>query len=868
MITLKREALTAGLLAAAMLTLAIPGVAAAQQRAFDLPAQPAVTAIPEFARQAGVQIVAPADELKQVRTPALRGKMEVRTALERLIAGAGLEIAAERDGAIILRAMAHPAPPSAALLHPIVRPMEMPASPPASTTEVDTLVVIGAGQPRQVQRVNGRELSLMAPGASPLELAAKLPSVNFESADAFGANEWSTRISVRNFAQSRLGFTLDDVPLGDMTFGNHNGLNIARAISGENLDSVELSQGVGSLEAASSSNLGGTLKFLSRDPSTEAGASAVAAVGVDHTLHNVLRLESGALSGGLRGYASYAYNTTDKWQGPGRQYANQVNLKAVQPISDGTLTGFVDLSRRRESNPQDLSLDMIRRLGEGWDNLEGDWATAVRLAEIGANRGDTGVTPHNPEAGVTYPGAITRATDAYYDATTARDDALTALTLKFPAGGGLNVKATVYGHWGRGQDLWWTPFVASPNYGVAGAAADNAPLSIQSTEYDIRRRGVLAAASQVLGAHTISAGAWLEDNDFDQARRFYGLNLAAPQRDYSDFQTGAFRTDWAYDFFTRTRQLYVQDLWTVNEATTVTAGLKSLSVTNRATTRTGPGEDGTIRAENNFLPRLGLRYQADPIDEVFANYGRGMRAFPASATTGPFAGAPAAFAGLTSDLKPEISDSLEVGWRRHVSNITLLSAIYGVKFHNRPFSTPVGGGLPGDPQVLANVGSVTAYGVETELTWRFSDDWSAFGSYAFNHAAYDDDVFDHTGLLIGKTAGKLAVDAPLNLAKVQLDYEHDGVFAHLGLSFLGQRYFTYENDQKVPAQLTADLAAGYRFSGTPLAEGLEIQVNVSNLFNAHYISTIGSNDFPIRGDAQTLLAGPHRQVFVTLRKTF
>ena len=33
-----------------------------------------------------------------------------------------------------------------------------------------------------------------------------------------------------------------------------------------------------------------------------------------------------------------------------------------------------------------------------------------------------------------------------------------------------------------------------------------------------------------LGAHAINAGLWYEDNDFNQARRFYGLELAAPQR--------------------------------------------------------------------------------------------------------------------------------------------------------------------------------------------------------------------------------------------------------------------------------------------------------------------------------------------------
>ena len=56
----------------------------AQERAFEIPAQPATDAIPELARQAQVQIVAPAGSLEGVDTPAVQGEMDVREALPRL----------------------------------------------------------------------------------------------------------------------------------------------------------------------------------------------------------------------------------------------------------------------------------------------------------------------------------------------------------------------------------------------------------------------------------------------------------------------------------------------------------------------------------------------------------------------------------------------------------------------------------------------------------------------------------------------------------------------------------------------------------------------------------------------------------------
>lgn len=72
---------------------------------FDLPAGPIDSVLPEFARQAGLQIVAPADAQpgSRTRVPALRAELAPRAALERLIAGTGLVVASDDGDAIVLR---------------------------------------------------------------------------------------------------------------------------------------------------------------------------------------------------------------------------------------------------------------------------------------------------------------------------------------------------------------------------------------------------------------------------------------------------------------------------------------------------------------------------------------------------------------------------------------------------------------------------------------------------------------------------------------------------------------------------------------------------------------------------------------------
>ncbi len=88
---------------AILVVLGYGGPAWAQVRTFDVPAEDAVKAIPEFARQAGIQIVAPADQLKGVHTPAIAGSMDVHAALDKLLSGTGIGIASDDGQTIILR---------------------------------------------------------------------------------------------------------------------------------------------------------------------------------------------------------------------------------------------------------------------------------------------------------------------------------------------------------------------------------------------------------------------------------------------------------------------------------------------------------------------------------------------------------------------------------------------------------------------------------------------------------------------------------------------------------------------------------------------------------------------------------------------
>jgi iron complex outermembrane receptor protein len=754
------------------------------------------------------------------------------------------------------------------------------AAPVDGASEATEVVVYGRGQSRQTQSIKASELTQTAPGTSPLKALGKLPSVSFQSSDPFGAYEWSTRVTVRGFNQNQLGFTLDGITLGDMSYGNYNGLHISRAIINENIANSELAQGAGSLDTATSYNLGGTLKFTSRDPSRILGGQINASVGSEESHRLYGRFETGTLDslGGLRAYISAVDQKSNKWKGFGERTAFQVDAKAVLPLGDkSSLTAFVNHSERREQDDQDLSHDLINRLGYDWDNFQPNWALANQVAQIFQGEALGGVP-------AVFPGQIRTVDDAYYYGAGVRDDTIGSIKYETQVNDTLSLSAQVYGHTNEGQGLWTTPYNPSPNAYTPGATTDNAFVSVRTTEYDIDRKGFIGNVNLDLGTHHISAGLWLEDNDFTQARRFYGEDLAAPKRDSLGFQSNPFFTQWAYDFNTKTTQYFVQDIWSVNEALKINYGFKSLSVENKvdsthdvngsyavggitiATAR--DALHANLKSEDTFLPQIGAVYKFNRSTEIFGTYTENLGAFVSAATGGPFSsGSQANVDFVKNNLEPETSKTLEGGLRFKGNRYSGVVAVYAVKFENRILATSQGAGIIGNAPVLSNVGDVNASGFEIAGTYRFTPQWKAYASYSFNKAQYGDDVVALDGSVRARTKDKTVVNTPENLFKTDITYDNGTLFATLGVNYVGERYYTYENiGGLVDAYTLTDLNLGYRVS-----DSIELQLNVTNLTDERYVSTVGSNGFTnsdVSNTSQTLLAGAPRQVFFTVRKTF
>jgi iron complex outermembrane receptor protein len=756
---------------------------------------------------------------------------------------------------------------------PVAAAEPAPVAADAAAGEVGEVVVLGFGRGRQEQEITQQDIARITPGSSPLKAISKLPGVQFQAGDPFGAYEWAVRISLRGFNQNQLGFTLDDVPLGDMSYGNVNGLHISRAIIGDNIGRTVVAQGAGALGTASTSNLGGTMQFYSDAPRKELNVTGSVTGGADSTYRGYVRLDTGDL-GGVRGYVSYAYLHTDKWKGNGPQYQHQANAKLVGDIgSIGTLSGFFNFSARRETDYQDMTLDLLKRVG--WkglykiDNVSPNYTLAKQI----------GLAYQN---GTAYPSPYTNPDDVYFDAGGLRNDYLAGTTLDIKLALGLTFKATGYYHENKGQGSWVTPYQVTP----AGAKdqsgsviSDPGPLSFRTTEYAIHRGGINGGVTWEAGINTLQVGGWYEANKFNQARRYYGLSNSSYNRDTLAFQKNPFATQYEGVYHTDTYQYFVEDnVKLLDDALVLSAGWKGVKVDNKSTVTVGSLASGTIGAKDMFQPQASIVYHITPTTEVFADYSENMRAFVSSLTTGPFSTTQAGFNALKSNLKPETSKTYEGGVRFHDGPFQASAVGYYIDFQNRLMVFANGSGIAGNPAILNNVGAVHAYGAELSAYYKLNRVFSLFANYSYNHSKYQNDVMTActTGGVAGRcvlarTKGKTVVDAPENMIKGEIVYDDGAIFGRVGGDYMSKRYFSYENNLVAAGRAVVDASIGYRFNLGGFFNNVSIEASVTNLTDKKYISTVNTNNVQINGndfDNPNFMLGAPRQWFITLKKGF
>ncbi|MBN9319720.1 MAG: TonB-dependent receptor [Caulobacterales bacterium] len=761
----------------------------------------------------------------------------------------------------------------------------------ADATQVEELIVVGSGQARSVSTLVPSQLETLPPGTSVQKALNFLPGVSAQSIDALGTNEQSLTLQVRGFNTTHLGYTLDGMPLGDGAYNNYNGLTISRALISENLGRAELATGIAGLAIPSTSNLGGALTYTSSDPRQTMGASANATVGSENSKRGFARFDTGEHNG-FSAYISGQYVEQDLFVNQGAwktSTGKQLNAKAQYEFERGKIVAFADLSRTNQADDAYLSKDMQSRLGWDWAGYAPNWQAYLDRAYCivtGPTAPTKCVDSTAPEkrADVTFTnGQILRNDDLYY---VAGDYDLTD---------SVHVRGQIYKHTDKGAGNNW---IAGWSTQGTASTADDIPVQIRDTRYTIDRKGVLGSVAWDVSVHHIQAGLWLEDNT-SSAARYIWTNVTAPfgldqfLKGQPDTAQWVQATDWT------TRQFYVQDTVSLlDDALSIDFGFKSTysksaaqalrGIAKAPVTASSQFASGTLVAEDNFLPEVGVHWQVAPSHELFASYAENMAMFQGGFKLGPQSVSQAVWDAQGKYLEPETSKSLEAGYRYVTGPLQLSVAAYEVDFNNRllqynPCPTNQQQN-PGCGNSFHNAGSVTSKGFEVGALWRPLDWLSWYNSASFNKSTYDENLVWSLGTTttVLPTAGKQQVDTPKQMFASVVTLKQGGFSASLQGKYTGERFYTYTNDQGFGGYTTFDLGLSYRFDDASVLKGAKVAFNVTNLTDKRYASNLDSSVFApsdsgvvANGDSNAVArdvvvfhSSAPRQMFLTLSYEF
>lgn len=744
-----------------------------------------------------------------------------------------------------------------------VRAQDAAAPADAGPDGMETVVVTAQRTTRSSVVISGIESQKLLPGISPLKAIETLPGVVYETADPWGNNEQNESLFIHGFSTQQLGYTMDGVPLGDQQYGNYNGLSVSRALISENVATVNLSTGAGSLGVASTSNLGGAIETVSSDPTKQFGVDLRQTFGSYGAHRTFFRMDSGDFGDGNSAYVSYLHQDARAWDFDGRQRGDQVNAKFVHEDEVGKLTVFADWDNKVEPNEDATSF--------------GNQQTAAAINYTPYTR--PFIYP-NLAAGLAYLNAAGAPPAQFgnnftnYFSAAQREDELGYVNYDWHIADNITWSNQGYYHNDSARGI-----VAGPvnQAGLPGLFAIYFPgqnlvntfggtgYEVRTTEYKIARGGLRSNLDVQIGDHAIEAGVWYEHNDSQQARRWYPFSSANTDLSPYDIPSHPAFTQYDFRFATDDTQFHLQDAWQIFPTLLLQAGFKAslqtasntLPTQQKNLPTTNPQVNypvGSITSNDGFLPQFGAVWDVTDNEHIFANIQKNLRQFiPYGAGsnfygTSPWSlGSQAAFDTFKATAKPETSWTYELGIRtKREVDLGFLTGIegqvnyYHVDFSNRLFNVATYSFINPNPSILVNVGGVTTDGADAAATLHFGEHFHLYNTVSYNKSTYDSNYSTVSGNVatVVPIAGKNVPLEPNWLYKFVASTNFGPFEAQFSGDYIGRRDVTYLNDLSVNSTFLLGLEASYTLDQPfDAVQQIKISGNITNLTDTKGVST-------------------------------
>lgn len=788
----------------------------------------------------------------------------------------------------------------------------------------DSIIVTAAPQIRGNSVVGRERLNDIASTQNVIDALKTVPGVSIRGTSATNSDPWSYGISIRGFdvnlRSSKIGQTIDGMPAHNASY-YLGGTPAQKLLINENVASIQVNQGTAGVGSPSTSALGGTIAYVTRDPSeTPAGRFSLTAG--DNQLQRYAAIyDFGTILPSTRAYVGAVHQYGCRWvYGCGdnsKSEQTHFEFKMVSEPADGfKMTGFF-----------------------AWDWSHDDpYVETTRAFLDSTDAGDGSVpsilpaTPHtSTDPNQTYAAAMTAV----------RQNTFAYLKLQWEPNEALHFEVNPYyaSQWGRGYrtpanqliavdqtgatnvrtvtggtaagskrynafygialngrqravvpGLTYTDtdgtvvaggqcYAAGTAYASNGAAsyaglnnANCVPLqSFRNSIYGQRRYGATSSARWTSGSNTLEGGLWYErfTRDFGRAwRQVIDINSGSYSA-YDEYQT----LDFMQHFTTSTWKAHLEDTLELGDLT-LTAGIQKYWIDLDGVTDAwdahgvqGPGLKTSTDANSPVLFTAGAVYRFTPELQAFTSFSQNYGA------VGDWA---LEKTGTDLDtLKSSVANNYDLGLRYAGRTLALTATAYYVRYNN-PISfrtadiVDVNGGggynyAAGTSGSFVNAGKgVESKGIELGATWRPIRQVTLFGSATFNRSRYLSDFVGGTAGSSGDAPvrkGNQVPSAPETILNAGVDFREGPFAASLTANYQGKTAGDAQNTPGLflPARTVADLSVSYDLPQVP---GVTVQVSVNNLFDENYIGGV-LDDF-----SQRYTRGAPRLWAVTLKGAF
>ena len=726
-------------------------------------------------------------------------------------------------------------------------------------TVIDEITVVG----KSVSFANAsmsQEMKLQQSSmTSALAVIDNLPGVLVNEGDTFGADDWSTTVSIRGFQLSldeqQIGITIDGIANGNSNYGG--GAKANRYIDTENLGTVEVSQGTSDIRSRSNEALGGTLNFTTIDPTEEAGLTTSFSLGQFQSQKAFVRLNTGEIAPGTRAWVSVSSAQSSDWvDQTAENTRDHLAAKIISEQGDVKYTGYFSYDDTHEDNYQRISLAQFAE-NPDWDRLTAEW-TGTPYVDQAYRKGwstlrenifgylQAEYSTDNLEASA----------NVYFHKNEGRGDWVPPYLVNVTDDGAGNPESEVVGNTTvmGGAALGQLFFVnrdgvalapdadcqSSITFPYGGAGAQYDPLcygqgavpvgSYRHTHYQKSRFGFNAdfAYFSKLGDvdNTLRGGVWYEDYEREEYRDWH--KIIDSSSNYK-FDHVAYWRQYDRKFPVQTTMLYLE-----NEVdfgmVSARVGAKQFMVELEAQDNFTNTASGVVDSDSDLLLTAGVVAQTG-IDglEVFAGYAENFAAVKDTVLERD--------TSVFDNIEPETAENIDVGIRFVSDRITAAATFYDITFENRlvfiaPDSPDAIDYLIGTNGSYVNVGGIESSGFEMNATVYINDNWAVYGSYTNNKSEYAEGSLDFP-------AGNTVYGSAEDMFVLSIDWAQDNYFAGLSNKMVGDRWMDAANTQRIEGYMVSDLYAGVSveapFSGL---QNIQVRLTINNLTDESYLGGV------------------------------